>query len=391
MVYTVTSGGTKTIESIEFVDARPVIGASMIMFHNNRLYLAGFRNDPNLVQISAIEETGPNFTQFPYRMYVPNRSPYDTSLNPITAMVEYTSDQIMFAMKNGFSLFQTSARSGGLEVAMPQQVSTFTDSAGVRAQGDICNYKGVLYSFDQKEGLRRFTGAVWNTLPTTVDSHYDRVDMTKPRRVWGYANKLYFNYTDSVDHRAKCLIWDMQMNYQQYPWFQDVDIPFCDARYDETEDLIGIHPDYPVIMKLYAEDTWARLDTPIVFRRDTKYLSLPGNAADITVKRIHVKVINNANRWWWISVNGDKQNMTQSRGHDKWYRQPVWDTITVKEPVEAPFPFEDVYEENAIYRMSIMDLRLRCSAVQVRVKAKTFRSQCNLASIELEVQPKQML
>lgn len=391
VVYTVTSGGTKTIESIEFVDARPVIGASMIMFHNNRLYLAGFRNDPNLVQISAIEETGPNFTQFPYRMYVPNRSPYDTSLNPITAMVEYTSDQIMFAMKNGFSLFQTSSRSGGLEVAMPQQVSTFTDSAGVRAQGDICNYKGVLYSFDQKEGLRRFTGAVWNTLPTTVDSHYDRVDMTKPRRVWGYANKLYFNYTDSVDHRAKCLIWDMQMNYQQYPWFQDVDIPFCDARYDETEDLIGIHPDYPVIMKLYAEDTWARLDTPIVFRRDTKYLSLPGNAADITVKRIHVKVINNANRWWWISVNGDKQNMTQSRGHDKWYRQPVWDTITVKEPVEAPFPFEDVYEENAIYRMSIMDLRLRCSAVQVRVKAKTFRSQCNLASIELEVQPKQML
>ena len=181
------------------------------------------------------------------------------------------------------------------------------------------------------------------------------------------------------------------MNYQQYPWFQDVDIPFCDARYDETEDLIGIHPDYPVIMKLYAEDTWARLDTPIIFRRDTKYLSLPGNSADITVKRIHVKVINNANRWWWISVNGDKQNMTQFRGHDKWYRQPVWDTITVQEPAEAPFPFEDVYEENAIYRMSIMDLRLRCSAVQVRAKAKTFRSQANLASVELEVQPKQYL
>ena len=391
VVYTVTEGGTKTIESIEFVDARPVIAASLIMFHNNRLYLAGFRNDPNLVQISAIEETGPNFTQFPYRMYVPNRSPYDTSLNPITTMVEYTSDQIMFALKNGFSLFQTYSKSGGLETAMPQQVSTFTDSAGVQTQGDICNYKGVLYSFDQKEGLRRYTGAVWNTLPTTVDSHYDRVDMSKPRKVWGYANKLYFNYTDSIDHRAKCLVWDMQMNYQQYPWFQDVDIPFCDARYDETEDLIGIHPDYPVIMKLYAEGTWSRLDTPIVFRRDTKYLSLPGNAADITVKRAHIKVINNANRWWWISLNGDKQNMTQFRGHDSWYRQPVWDTITVTEAPETPFPFEDVYEENAIYRMSLMDLRLRCSAIQVRVKAKTFRSQCNLVSVELEVQPKNYL
>lgn len=144
-------------------------------------------------------------------------------------------------------------------------------------------------------------------------------------------------------------------------------------------------------MRLYAEDVWARLDTPIIFRRDTKYLNLPGNAADIIVKRVHAKIINNANRWWFISVNGDKQNMTQFRGHDKYFRQPVWDTITVQEPAEKAFPFEDVYEENAIYRMSITNLRLRCSAVQIRVKTKTFRNQANLVSIEAEVQPKQYL
>lgn len=393
VVYTVTSGGQKNVESIEFVDARPVIAASLIMFHNNRIYLAGFRNDPNLVQVSAIDAEGPNFTQFPYRFYTPNRSPYDTSLTPITAMVEYASDQIMFLGKTFFTIFRTysSTSSPSLEAGMPSQVSTYVDSAGVQNQGDVCNYKGVLYSYDQKEGIRRYSGATWSTLPTTVDSHYDRVDMTKPRKIWGYANKLYFNYTDSIDGRAKCLVWDMQMNYQQYPWFQDVDIPFCDARFDETEDLVGIHPDYPCIMRLYAEDTWARLDTPIIFRRDTKYLNLPGGTADFTVKRVHAKVINNANRWWWISVNGDKQNMTQFRGHDSWYRQPVWDTITVTEPPETPFPFEDVYEENAIYRMSITNVRVRASAVQVRVKAKTFRSQANLVSVELEVQPRQYL
>ena len=393
VAYTVTTGGTKTIESIEFVDARPVIGASLIMFHNNRLYLAGFRNDPNLVQLSAIDAEGPNFTQFPYRFYTPNRSPYDTSLTPITAMVEYASDQIMFLGKTFFSIFSTygSASSAGPESNTPVQVSTYMDSAGVQDQGDAVNYKGVIYSFDQKEGIRRYSGATWQSLPTTVDSHYDRVDMTKPRKIWGYANKLYFNYTDSIDHKAKCLVWDMQMNYQQYPWFQDVDIPFCDARFDETEELVGIHPDYPCIMSLYAEDTWARLDTPIVFRRDTKYLSLPGNAADIIIKRIHVKVINNANRHWFISINGDKQNMTQFRGHDKWYRQPVWDTITVTEPVETPFPFEDVYEENAIYRMSLLNLRLQCSALQIRVKTKTFRSQGNLVSVEAECQPHQYI
>lgn len=391
--YTVTLGGTKVIDSIDYVDARPVVGAKLIMFQNNRLFLAGFRNDPNLVQVSAIEEDGPKFELFPYRFYTPNRSPYDTTLTPITAMVEYATDQIMFIGKTFYSIFSTysSKSSTGLEDSMPYQVSTFVDSAGVESQGDACNYKGVIYSYDQKEGLRRFSGATWNKLPTTVDSHYDRVDMSKPRKLWGYANKLYFNYHDVYDGRAKCLVWDMEMNYQQFPFFQDVDVPFCDIRFDESEELVGIHPDYPMIMQLYAEDTWRRLDTPIEFRRDTKYLSIPGSTYDMFVKRIHTKIINNSNRWWWISINGDKQNMTQFRGHDKWWRMPVWDTITVTEPAEMPFPIEDIYEENAIFRMSITNLRVRCSAAQLRVRTKTFRTQANLVSTELEVGPIQYL
>lgn len=390
VAYTVTLGGTKTIESIEYVDARPVVGASLIMFHNNRIYLSGFRNDPNLVQCSAIEENGPNFRIFPYRFYTPNRSPYDTSLTPITAMVEYASDQIMFLGKTFFSIFQTysSKSAPSMEAGMPTQVSTWVDSAGVQSPGDVFNYKGVIYSYDQKEGIRRYSGATWSRLPTTVDSHYDRVDMDRPRKLWGYANKLYFNYYDSIDGKAKCLVWDMMMNYQQFPWFQDVDIPFCDARWNETEEIVGIHPDYPMIMNLYAEDTWRRLDTPIQFRRDTKYLNMPGNADDFTVNRLHVKVINNANRWWWISLNGDKQNMTQFRGHDPYWRQPVWDTITVKEPVESPFPFEDAFEENAVYRMDIVNAKIRATAIQARIKTKTFRAQADLVSVEFEVSPK---
>ena len=393
VIYTVTTGGAKNIESIEYVDARPVIAASLIMFHNNRLYLAGFRNDPNLVQVSAIEAEGPNFTQFPYRFYSPNRSPYDTSLNPITALTEYASDQIMISLKNGYSIYATygSRSSTGLEANVPTQISTFTDSAGVQSQGDIVNYKGVIYSFDVKEGIRRFTGALWNRIPTSIDSHYDRVDMTKPRKMWGYANKLYYNYTDAIDGKAKCIVWDMQMNYQQYPWFMDIDIPFCDVRFDETEDLVGIHPDYPCVMRLYAEDCWRRLDTPIVFERHTKYMSLPGNAGDVIVKRAFVKVLANANRWWWISINGDKQSLAQYRGRDKWFRQPVWDTINVTEPVEEPFPFEDIYEENSVYRISLYHLRMSCSSVQVKVKTKTFRGQADLLSTLFDVQPHQYL
>ena len=391
--YVVTEGGTKNVESIEYVDARPVIAAGLIVFHNNRLYLSGFRNDPNLVQISSIEAEGPNFTQFPYRFYAPNRSPYDTSLNPITAIVEYANDQLMIAFKNGFSLYSTygSKSSTGLESGIPTQISTFTDSAGVRSQGDIVNYKGVIYSYDEKEGIRRFTGALWNTLPTTVDSHYDRVDMSKPRKLWGYANKLYFNYWDKLDGKAKCLIWDQQMNYQQYPWFQDVDIPFCDVRMDETETLIGVHPHFPAIMELYAEDTWRRLDSPIQFRRDTKFLSMPGNATDLIVQRVHVKVLANANRIWNISIGGDKQQFSQVRGKDRWWRQPSWSTLQEKEPVETPFPTEDAFEKDAVYRLSIMNIRMTCESVQVRAQTKTFRNQASLLSVLVEVAPHQYL
>lgn len=395
ILYTVAEGGTKNVESIQFVDARPVIAASLIMFHNNRLYLAGFRNDPNLVQISAIEAEGPNFTQFPYRFYSPNRSPYDTSLNPITALTEVASDQIMISLKNGFSIYSTygSSSSTGLEDNIPVQVSTFTDSAGVQSQGDITNYKGIIYSYDEKEGLRRFTGALWNDVPAAqpVSSHYDRVDMTKPRKLWGYSNKLYFNYTDKIDGKAKCLIWDQELNYQTYPMFMDQDTPFCDVRTDETEDIIGIHPDYPCVMQLYVEDVWKRFDSPIIFERHTKYLSLPGNAADIIVKRVHVKVLANSNRIWNIGITSDKQYLVQFRAHDAWYRQPSWDTLDVREPVETPFPVEDQYEQNAVYRLSIMNLRIQCESVQVKARVKTLRSQANLLSVEVEVAPHQFL
>lgn len=388
-VSTTVSGGTNTIDSIEYVDTRPVVGAKLIMFHNNRLYLAGFEKDPNLMQISEITEEGPIFNSFPYRLYIPNRSPYDTSINPITAMIEYASDQIMILGTNFYSIFQTyGARSStGLEDYMPAQVSTYVDSAGVAAQGDVCNYKGIPYSFDQKEGLRRFTGGLWHVIPNSIDSHYDRVDMTKPRKIWGYANKLYYNYTDRIDGKTKCIVWDQQMNYQSYPFFQDVDIPFCDVRYDDQDRLIGIHPDYPCIMELYAEDTWRRLDSPITFRRDTKMISVPGGNNDMVVKRVHNKVIADTNRWWWFGLSFDKHLLRQERGKDVWYRFPNWDTVTIEERPEEPFYEEDIYEENAVSRMDITNLRVRCTAFQVKIQVKTFRAQANLISTGLEIAP----
>lgn len=364
-------------------DTQPALGPGLIFKHLNRIFLGKFRYDPNLMQISMMDENGPLIEKF-YRFYAPDQYPEETSINPVSAIVEYTNDNIYISGTEFASMFDDGV---DMENNMPSQVSMFMDGIGVASQGDICNYKGILYSFDPDEGIRRFTGSVWNTLPNLVDSYTDRVDMDKPRKLWGYAQKLYFNYYDVVDGKAKCLIWDMDMNYQQYPWFQDCDIPFCDVRIHDDNDLIGIHPDFPCIMKLYSEDTWARLDTPITFERHTKRLSLPGGVGDIWVKRVHNKVLANSDRWWWFSLDVDKPYLTQFRGHDKWYRFPVWATKDVEEPVETPFPYEDLYEHDAVFECTISHLKIQCLSAQVKVKCKTFRNQASLLSTSLEIQP----
>ena len=377
------AAGQTTEASIEasYADTRPVIAASIICKHNNRIYLAGFRADPNLVQVSEIDATGPVWSSFPYRFYVPNDSPKSTSTNNVQAMVPYESNTLMILSNNSFSLYSSNA---DLEGSVPTQVSTYIDSGGVSSDGDVCNYDGVIYSFDPDEGIRRFTGAIWQKIPSAIDSITERVDMTKLRKMWGYDHKLYFNYTDKVDGKAKCLVWDSEMNYQQYPWFQDSDLPFCDVRYDNDFNMLGIHPDYPCIMQLYAPNVWRRLDTPITFERHTKYLSLPGNAANMILKRVHNKVLANANRWWWFALSPDVNEFEQTRGADEWYRFPCWDTKDVVEPPESPFPIQDVYESNAVSLLTISNLRIRAISVQEKVKCKTFREQCCLISTLFE-------
>lgn len=369
----------------------PVEAPSYIIFHNNRVYLTGFRYDRNLVQFTEVTEDGPQYESFLYRFYVPDQSPLSTSDNPVTAVVEYSSDTLAFFGPSFISMFVTDSGSGTAETAMPQQVSTFTDGGGVQSDGDVTNFHGVLYSFDQDEGLRRFTGAVWNKIPQSVDSQVERVDMNKPRKLWGYANKLYFNYIDKLDGRYKCMVFDMDMNYQQFPFFQDVDVPVCDVRMDDDYELIASHPDYPCIMRIYDYDTWKRFDTPISFVRYSKYLSIPGNASDMILKRVHFKVLANSNRWWYFALAKDEHSLEPSRKIQAWYRMPTWDTISSTLETENPFAEEDPAGEKSIALLSLMNLKMTAISVQVRVKCKTFRSQASYISTLLECQPKQML
>lgn len=387
VTYIAATQTTEVDLKAQYIDTRPVLAPSIITFHNNRIYLSGFNGDPNLVQCSRIVAAGPDFDSYPYRFYVPNKSPLATSTNPITAIVETQSDELMITLNNGFTRYTSNV---SLEDGTPSQVSSFSDGAGVAAPGDICSYRGVVYSFDPDEGLRYFAGAVWKKVAgQAIMTLYERVDMTKPRTLWGYAYKLHFNYTDKVDGKAKCIVYDMDMNWQQFPFFQDVDLPFCDVRPTNDFDLVGIHPDYPCIMRLYAQDVWRRLDTPIVFERWTKYLSLPGNAADMILRRVHIKVLANTNRWWNFGVSIDQHSQTQVRGKTITFRTPSWQTIEAEAEVEDPFITTTDYSETAVDLLTLPNLNARAVSVQIKCRAKTFSAPANLVSVLLESRVRQ--
>ena len=63
----------------------------------------------------------------------------------------------------------------------------------------------------------------------------------------------------------------------------------------------------------------------------------------------------------------------------------------MEEPPETAFPVQDIYGEDATYRLSILDLRLERESIQIKVKARTFRNQASLMSVLVEVQPKNYL
>lgn len=387
VTYIAATPSTEIELKAEYYDTRPVLAPSIITLHNNRIYLSGFAGDPNLVQFSRITEKGPDFNSYPYRFYVPDQSPKATSTNPITAIIETASDEIMIELKNGYTRFNTNSNA---ENELPQQISSYSDGAGVASQGDICSYRGIVYSFDPDEGIRYFAGTIWKKVAgQNIMTLWERVDMNRPRKMWGYAYKLYFNYYDIIDGKAKCIVYDMEMSSQQYPFFQDVDIPFCDIRANDDFDLVGIHPDYPCIMQLYAQDTWSRLDTPIVFERWSKYLSLPGNAADMILRRVHIKVIANTTRWWNFGIAYNQHSQTQTRGKTITYRQPSWDTIDEPLVVEDPFNTEPIDEEKGVDLLTLPNLRVRAISVQVKARCKTFRASANLMSVLLETRIRQ--
>ncbi len=360
-------------------------GAGLLCFYNNRLYLANFPDEPNLAMCSQIEKDGPHYNEFPYRWYIPNKNQKETSSMPITAVVPYSSTSIMFATTKTASLFTASA---SFETGIPTLLDFYGDNTGVESQGDICNYAGTIYQFSSTEGIRRFNGAKWEVVPNSVNRLFRRVDMSKPRKLFGYSNGLYFSYIDSVDGQQKVLFWDMLMNYQQYPWFQDTNISFADVRADKEFNILSTHAKYLCVENIYHTDTWADFDTPIVLERHSKYFQVPGLANDMILRRLWPTFLGDSTRSWWVALSlQTKRTMANIDAVNNVF---VWRKV-VHKSIEKPDAPTDIFknvdtEQPGIKRTSI-DLSASAISFQWRIKTYTFDSQANMLYVLPEIGP----
>ena len=362
----------------EDMQAQP--GASLILRVNNRIWLAGFKEDPNFVQYSILnsitgtpddktENAGVQYDQFSdiSWFYSPDRSPKDSTCGPITALANFEGKVAVFRT-NGCSLW-----SPGNEFSAPSQQDMYSYNIGVESQEDVCNFNGTLFYYNRSEGLRRFSGSDATFQSMSIDNELRKLPYDSPRFMIGHANKLRL-YCDLkgrgyADHNF--LYHTILAN--RSPWYCDDNTPVCWAVGDQNSDIIfAMHPLYPAIYIVDAEDQYTDFDSSITMQYHTQYKS-PGELSGWTIlHRVLLRLVASSTNIWYVGVDFDHAD-----------NPAVWRRY-VKEQEDDPVSADSVFDNTAEAGTQTLDLMMRakCHDFQVRVLVSCWRENAMLQYIE---------
>lgn len=370
------------VEDVTPEDMQAQPGASLILRINNRIYLAGFKEDPNFVQYSILnsltgtaddktENAGVQYDQFSdvSWFYSPDRSPKDTVCGPITALANFDGNLAIFRTDGA------STRTLGSEFSSPTQTSMYSYNIGVESQDDVCNFNGSLYIYNRSEGIRRFSGADATFQSMQIDNELRKIPYDSNRILFGHANKLRF-YCDLKDRGYA----DHNFIYHTIlantsPWYCDDNTPVCWVVGDQNDDTIyAMHPLYPAIYEVDAEDQYTDFDSSITMQYHTQYKS-PGEFAGWTIlHRVLLKLIASSTNIWYVGVDFDHED-----------KPAVWRKY-VKQQIDEPAPAEGVFETTADAGTQTVDLMMRAKVrdFQVRVLVSCWRDNAMLQYIQGE-------
>lgn len=362
----------------EDMQAQP--GASLILRINNRIWLAGFAEDPNFVQYSILnsltgtadektENAGVQYDQFSdiSWFYSPDRSPKDSVCGPITALANYNGQLVIFRT-NGCSLWNP-----GNEFSSPSQSDMYSYNIGVESQEDVTNLNGNLYIYNRSEGVRRFSGADATFQSMAIDNELRKLPYDSPRFLFGHANKvrLYCDPKDRgyADHN---FIYFLVLSSTS-PWYCDDNTPAVWLVGDTNDDTIyAMHPLYPAIYEVDAEDQYTDFDSSITMQYHTTYKS-PGEISGWTIlHRVLLKLIASQTNIWYIGVDFDHED-----------NPAVWRKYVKEQSPETNSP-ESVFDDTADAGTQTINLMMRAKIrdFQVRVLVNCWKENAMLQYIE---------
>ena len=368
------------VEGVTPEDMQAQPGASLILRIGSRFFLAGFKEDPNFVQYSILnsitgtadaptENAGVQYDQYSdiSWFYSPDKSPKDTKCGPITALAINPDGNLLVCRPDGAAVWEL-----GNEFNAPSQANIQSYNMGVERQEDVCSFDGSLFIYNRSEGLRRFSGSTSAFTSYQIDNELRKIPYDSNRFLFGHANKLRF-YCD-LDNRGYA---DHNFIYfpilaGNSPWYCDDNTPVAWLVGDQTSDTVyAMHPLYPAIYEVDAENQFTDFDSSITMQYHTQYKS-PGDLAGWTiVHRIILKLIASATNVWYIGVDFDHRD-----------DPAVWRKY-VKEQEDNDRPPESVFENTAEAGTQDINLMMRAKVrdFQVRISVSCWRENAMLMLI----------
>ena len=358
-------------------------GASLIIRIRQRMFLAGFAEDPNFVQYSILnsltgdpdnpsENAGVQYDQYSdiSWFYSPDKSPKDSVCGPITALEQYDDNLIIFR-RDGSSVYAI-----GSEFSAPSQADTFAYNIGVERQEDVCNMNGNLYLYNKSEGFRRFSGAEATFQSAKIDNELRKIPADSPRFMIGHANKVRMYCDLEGRGYADHAFLFMTILAQSSPWYCDDNVPVCWAVGDQTSDTIyAMHANYPAIYIVDSPEKYSDFDSSIDMEYHTPYKS-PGSMNGWTLlRRTILRIVASGTNAWYIGLDFDHRD-----------RPAVWRKY-IQYQEDEDIPDTAVFDANEQVGTKVVNLMVRAKVrdYQVRIKVSTYDDPAMLMYISSEV------
>lgn len=363
-----------TVPGVNAATLTAKAGASLIHYLNNRLYLSGFKDDPNLVINSLIDATKPRFTQFNDRFYSPDQSPELSTDSPITALTDINDYLIVFR-NDGLSAYDYGA---GVSASDARQVTPEGAQIGVASQDAVVKARNNIYFFNKVEGLVRFAGSVNRVLTGDIDNLMSRIK--NPEHValaWDRANeavRVYCSFDGQENDR--CLFYYAGLE-GRLPWYSDIDTPVVGAvTATESDQLYGFHSQVANVFVIDDPDQYTDFDSYIVLEYHTQYRTPP--TADPSgwtyLRRLHLHELRGRRHATYLAIDTDHKD-----------KPTVWRRF-IDSPVTEENNEDAVFQQTAEPGTTVISISMliKCTQYQVRFKRYCYRDSGETQGVSIE-------